>query len=167
MASKTSAQRGTINDASGASIGQVASITSETQQIEYTSSLPRRDPNWSAICRCGHVNAWETIRWVTTGTYWCDECADEHDEGEYRCARCDEAATPALIGPSPYPQYLPGLTTVRLTLSGNDRRPSPGDTVSFNIPELASGSAIVTEVSGVSDNWTANAEVTGLLAHSA
>lgn len=72
-----------------------------------TSDLPEPDPTWQFIDAQGHghfmadnpANRYPTLVWTITRTYYCADCQDEHDEGEYRCRLCGEAIQPATRAP--------------------------------------------------------------------
>lgn len=72
-------------------------VTIDREVIQGTSRghhVP--DENWRHADSSGHVHAFSngklpTLHWVVTGSYWCDTCRDEHEEGEWRCIQCEEA----------------------------------------------------------------------------
>lgn len=56
------------------------------------------DPDWRHVDRAGHehttASEGATWRWVTTGGYYCEDCRDDHETGEYRCVVCGERVEP-------------------------------------------------------------------------
>lgn len=80
--------------------------------------------NWRHTDGHGHTHSsLETLEWVLTGTYWCETCLDEHDEGEYRCRVCSDVVEPLWTFTGPYSFPVRGLTTAMLrTYDGQMRR---------------------------------------------
>lgn len=99
-----------------------------TDLIEVSTSLLRPDRRWTATDSHGHVNTWDTIRYVVTDE-WTDEDGEEQTEGEYRCPHCAEPVTPGTTGPSPYREFIPGVRHFIARIEGYDVAPSVGDTV--------------------------------------
>lgn len=98
------------------------------------------DPKWSFTDPNGHVHtSLETLEWIVTSTYWCEDCNDEHDEGEYRCRVCGEAVEPRYIwkDTSMFTQYIPGLQEGRLRMADGRTFWLRGD--DFKIPWTAEG----------------------------
>lgn len=96
----------------------------EREQIAVTSmGLSVPDKDWLFVDAAGHEHRWgadevPTLRWVVTGVWWCWECSDTHEEGEYRCVECDQAVKPGWVPAAPVVTYLPGLKSGRLVSGG-------------------------------------------------
>jgi len=88
----------------------------ERDRIEVTSNLQRPDPDWQHTDRAGHQHrredgAYPTLQAVDGPTYWCPDCRDEHEDRHYECRICGEAIIPGLVGPSPFREFIPGMTS--------------------------------------------------------
>ena len=86
-----------------------------TELITIHSNAPRRDPGWKHTDAEGHEHRWveggiENGEWHITETWWCEECRDEHREGEWVCAICGEKLEPGMRGPDPAGTTVRGLT---------------------------------------------------------
>ena len=92
------------------------SIEMWTDQIEVTSNMPRPDPNWRYTDANGHDH-WHqsgTRRWVIDEE-WIDEDNNERSESHYECVQCGEHIRQDSIGPSPYREYISGMTHAEAT----------------------------------------------------
>lgn len=105
-------------------------IEFEITHEEIRSELPEWDPNWRYVDRAGHGHFGSseagkplpTLVWTITRTYWCEDCGDEHDEGEWRCPHCEEAITP---GTRPFtPRLIETGRTFTARLPMDDLAPS-------------------------------------------
>jgi hypothetical protein len=133
--------------------------TSRSVERVY-SNMPVRDKDWVGICQAGHRTTWETLRSVTLGHYWCDDCEDEHDETETRCAECDAVLRGGTKPPDPAGFLVPGMLEMRLTAHGTGDGPKPGEAVRFAHLH-ATGSAIVTGIWHERERWKADLIATG------
>jgi hypothetical protein len=81
-----------------------------TDPIEVSSYSPRPDPDWTDTDSHGHTHTRtsNTWRWVVTDVYWCSDCRDEHEDGEYRCNACGERVIPGTLPASPFPEFIAG-----------------------------------------------------------
>lgn len=66
------------------------------------------DPHWSYTDPAGHAHRWvskdgsplwlggsvPTVERVVTGSHWCAECQDDHEESELRCRECGAVVKP-------------------------------------------------------------------------
>ena len=98
------------------------SIEVWADQIEVTSSLPQPDPNWRHTDTNGHEH-WhksDTLLWVIDEE-WIDEDNYEASSGHYECRQCGEHIVPGLIGPSPFREYISGMTYAEATHSDGRR----------------------------------------------
>lgn len=69
------------------------------------------DPSWSFTDAAGHTHRWvakagfslwwtgtvPTIGPAVVGTYWCEDCQDDHEETEQRCLLCREVVRPGYV----------------------------------------------------------------------
>lgn len=86
-------------------------------QTFWTSGHHVLDPKWKTTDESGHVHSsLDLLEWVVTGTYWCDSCHDEHEEGEYRCRLCGEVVEPSYVWTGEESFTVPGLTDVILRM---------------------------------------------------
>lgn len=86
----------------------------EQEVIDVSTSLPEHDPDWQYTDAQGHKHSmvkgkYPMLRWVVFKTYFCSDCNDEHEKGEYRCKLCNEVITPGSRNPSPHPKLVLGL----------------------------------------------------------
>lgn len=86
-----------------------------TDLITVFSNAPRRDLGWRYTDQSGHSHKWvgsgvESAEWRVTETWWCDDCRDEHSEGEWVCVACGEKLDPGMLGPDPAGTTLRGRT---------------------------------------------------------
>ena len=79
-----------------------------------TCALPFSD---KAGHRPYYSDAYPTLVWPVSAVSWCDDCRDEHDEGDYKCIQCSEIVVPGFRGPSPWRSFEPGLRSPNLTLT--------------------------------------------------
>ena len=108
--------------------GAFGTLRAETDRIDVTSSLPRPDPKWTYTDQQGHEhyregNGYPTLVVVLEEPYWCPDCHDEHQWSHYECPLCGETIEPGLLPPSPYREYIPGMTHYYL----NDEEISPDE----------------------------------------
>jgi hypothetical protein len=93
-------------------------LTIEQEAIPYRERGHHElDPKWSYTDENGHVHtSTDSLEWVVTGTYWCDTCCDEHDEGEWRCRECAAVVEPQYVwkDTSQETRYIAGLTDSKL-----------------------------------------------------
>lgn len=99
-------------------------IETHVEQIEVTSNLPERDPNWVHVDESGHEHRYgpnttepPTLRWVVDepGGVFVDPDGypEEYpDEGHYECILCTEHVQPGMRGPSPFRRFINGHRTV-------------------------------------------------------
>lgn len=88
-------------------------LTVEQQSIEVPPTmLPQPDLNWRYTDERGHEhhydNGYPTLETVVTGTWWCQDCHEEHAETALACRQCGEHITPGTKPPSPFPTYVQG-----------------------------------------------------------
>lgn len=97
----------------------------ERDLIDVTSNGPRPDKSWRYTDAAGHehrwADDWPTLEWFITERYWCEECGDEHTEGEWICPLCEEVIAPGMLPPSIFREYMPGL--VRFYLGDEEISP--------------------------------------------
>jgi hypothetical protein len=90
----------------------------EREQIDVTSAGPRPDKTWRFTDAAGHEHywsdGWPTLAWFVTERWWCEDCEDEHTEGEWCCPLCEEVIAPGMTGPSPFREYMPGRVSFYL-----------------------------------------------------
>ena len=99
------------------------SLELNREPLSYTTLHPyERDPDWTFRDAQGHEHdaTLATLEWIVTNRYWCSDCRDWHEEGEYRCRLCREAVSPGerYIGHGPH--YLPGLLEGKLTVTRDE-----------------------------------------------
>lgn len=97
--------------------GYTLTFARETVDVS-TRGHHELDPAWSYTDPAGHVHiAIDSLEWIVTGTYWCEECRDEHEAGEYRCRLCGAVVEPRWVwkDTAGIAQYAPGLLLVTLT----------------------------------------------------
>ena len=69
--------------------------------------IEEQDPDWRYTDPAGHEHRYvhlpkqerlevPTVDWHTTYTYWCEDCQEEHEDGEYRCYRCGAVVVPGM-----------------------------------------------------------------------
>lgn len=80
------------------------------EQVEVTSNLPKRDPNWQGRCSRGHVSNWDTVQWWVDHVEYCPQCEEDHEEGHWVCPVCLEEIKPGMFGPSGVREFVPGMT---------------------------------------------------------
>lgn len=94
--------------------GPLGTLRIVTDQIEVTSNLPRPDRNWRYTDAAGHEHRYDdgypTLVRVGEGPYWCPDCHDEHEDSHWECPICHEEISPALTGPPPGREFIPGMT---------------------------------------------------------
>lgn len=81
------------------------------------------NPQWSHTDAAGHVHRFEgnlipTVEWVVTATFWCPDCREDHDEGEYRCRECGQRVDPGYNWEGPQTVSRPGRVTITLHQDG-------------------------------------------------
>jgi hypothetical protein len=86
-----------------------ATFEMTVDEVETTSFMPTRDPDWTTTDSHGHAHdaGGATFEWVTTAEGF-DSDGEEWSEGEYRCLACGEVVTPGLVGPSPFRTFVAG-----------------------------------------------------------
>jgi hypothetical protein len=98
--------------------GDFGTLRIETDMIDVTSSSPYADEDWTFTDAAGHQHRYDhgypTLRWFVTERWWCEECDDEHTEGEWTCPLCDEVIVPGTAGPDLFRRYAPGRTSYLL-----------------------------------------------------
>jgi hypothetical protein len=98
--------------------GEFGVLRVERDMIDVTSGLPRPDEAWRYTDRQGHGHYWRdgypTLRTVLGGPYWCEDCHDEHQDSHLECPLCSETVQPGMVGPSPFREFIPGLTSYYL-----------------------------------------------------
>lgn len=101
-------------------------ITIEQEQAEITLG-PQRvlDPSWRWTDNAGHEHyvakngkPLPTLDWVVTATWWCQDCRDDHEEGEYRCRICGQAVQPGTRIDPGGSQFRPGRVSATLESNG-------------------------------------------------
>jgi hypothetical protein len=94
-------------------------VTQTVNPIEVTTNLPSADPNWTFVDTNGHAhyydNGYPTLEWVATGSWWCIDCQEDHEDGEYRCILCGEKVKPGITGPSKTREFIAGTKEVTAT----------------------------------------------------
>lgn len=83
------------------------------------------DSKWRYTDENDHKHRWidgelPTLKWVVTRTYWCEECSDEHEEGDWRCVKCRAIVEPGYRWTGPQSFQLPGLIDARLEVRNGD-----------------------------------------------
>lgn len=89
-------------------------IEREIIPVHYLSDI---DANWTFTDAAGHEHHCEyeaadhypTLRRVTEGTWWCEDCEDEHESTHLACRLCGETIRPGTTGPGT--KYIPGMIT--------------------------------------------------------
>lgn len=84
------------------------------------------DPEWVWEDDRGHEHRAErsgegsvtypTLVWVVTKSWWCEDCRDMHDEGEYRCKLCKQTVKPRTKYRPAGSKTVPGRRTIELTV---------------------------------------------------
>lgn len=96
------------------------SVALERDLIQVSVGMSHEpDEKWSYRDAAGHVHRFEgselpTLEWVVTDTYWCAECRDDHEEGEYRCKVCAQPVNPRYRTVGPTTKAIPGRTRIVL-----------------------------------------------------
>jgi len=92
-----------------------------TQEPIRIDSMGRHvgDPRWIDVDSHGHEHRFDgnelpTLEWVVTDTYWCGDCCDEHETGEWRCRKCAAVVKPHWNFTGPLTEYIPGLRDVKV-----------------------------------------------------
>jgi hypothetical protein len=96
------------------------------RDVETVTSMGHHvpDTSWAETDSHGHVHSFDksgelpSLVWTVTDTYWCEECRDEHEEGEWRCRLCDDVVAPKYGWKGPYSIPVPGLWEVIATVDG-------------------------------------------------
>lgn len=102
-------------------------IRQEREAIQVSSIGSHvADPTWVHVDSQGHEHRFvgrdiPTVEWAITRTYWCEDCRDEHDEGEYRCVKCGEVVEPRWNFTGPQTMMVPGLLTITIVVDGEER----------------------------------------------
>ncbi len=83
------------------------------------------DPKWVHVDSHGHEHRFDgdelpTLEWVVTGTYWCADCCDEHEEGEWRCRECADVVEPHWNHTGPLTEFISGLRDVTVFTGDTD-----------------------------------------------
>lgn len=102
-------------------------VTIEANQdfIDVSSSGHHiADPDWVYFDTHGHEHRFATdgttnlptLVWVVTGSYWCSECSDDHETGEWRCKQCADVVEPNYRWSGEQTIQVPGLLDARLIL---------------------------------------------------
>jgi hypothetical protein len=92
--------------------------------VTMTNRVP--DRKWRYTDPAGHVHKFSgedlpTLEWVVTGTYYCEDCRDTHDEGEWRCVECAAVVEPHYRELGETVTSVPGMTTYTLRLRDDGR----------------------------------------------
>jgi len=99
-------------------VGDGYTLTVEREAIPYRERGHHElKSDWTYTDENGHVHtSLASLEWVVTGAYWCDDCRDEHDEGEWRCRECAAVVEPQYVwkDTSQVTHYIPGLADVKL-----------------------------------------------------
>lgn len=103
------------------------------------------DPEWAFTDAAGHEHdaSLASLRWVVTETWWCEECRDEHEVGEYRCVLCDEKITPRTRHVHDEPFSRPGRESTYAVIGGNQYHLTPEQVAAY-------------QESGATDEWLAS-----------
>jgi hypothetical protein len=114
------------------------------------------DPGWSHTDSHGHVHRFAarelpTLEWVVTGIYWCDECRDEHEEGEWRCRICGDVVEPHYNFTGPEMLHIPGLVDYTLRIDGRSYWLTAEEASSLQGLEREALIARVTEIAATKD----------------
>jgi hypothetical protein len=91
--------------------GRVLSITAERIRVDYMTDM---DADWKFTDAAGHGHwcdydgalHYPTLREVSDGTWWCEDCQDEHENTHLECRWCGETIRPGITGPGT--RWLPG-----------------------------------------------------------
>lgn len=108
-------------------IGPRISIEAELEVEVIHTLYPQRVPDigWGYTDPAGHLHGFTpdgdvpTLEWVVTLVYYCEDCRDDHSEGEYRCKICG-----AVVEPQFKTSYEPYVATgpMKYTLCVEDVR---------------------------------------------
>lgn len=100
--------------------GEGWQVTVRRELLDATP-LMEQDPDWKYVDPAGHKHVYvggeakglhvPTVRFVTTGRYWCDRCLEEHEEGEHRCLECQSPVEPGMRTPIAR-HHVPGLRQI-------------------------------------------------------
>jgi hypothetical protein len=79
-------------------------IEREMIPVHYMSDI---DAGWRYTDANGHrhycdyeaADHYPTLREVTDETWWCADCADEHEDSHLECRQCGEVIRPGTTGP--------------------------------------------------------------------
>ena len=90
-----------------------ASIELSVNQVEIPPSMyPGPDPDWTYADAAGHEHYYDrgypTLERVVTGSWWCVDCHEEHEDTALACPVCGEQVEPGTRPPSPFPTYVEG-----------------------------------------------------------
>lgn len=70
------------------------SISQDAELIRGREQYVPETWRWTDPAGHTHDASLDTAHWVVTGTYWCEDCRDEHDESELRCKQCGAVVRP-------------------------------------------------------------------------
>jgi hypothetical protein len=93
--------------------GRTLRVISDMIRIDYLSDI---NADWKFTDAAGHehhcdydaADRYPTLREVWDGTWWCDDCRDEHEDTHLECRQCGEHIRPGMTGPGT--KWVPGLT---------------------------------------------------------
>lgn len=99
--------------------GRMPTLETDTEVVEYrTLGGPEPDPDWTYTDKAGHQHHytkdyphWPTLKWILDRTYWCESCQDDHEEGHWACAICEEEIKPGEVNRAPRTISRPGRIT--------------------------------------------------------
>lgn len=96
--------------------GELA-VEREMIPVHYLSDI---DAAWTFTDAHGHAHYCEyeaadhypTLRLVIDDTWWCEDCAGEHEDTHQECRQCGETIRPGITGPGT--RHIAGLITCTL-----------------------------------------------------
>lgn len=99
--------------------GHVIRVEREMINFDYMSDI---DANWKYTDKAGHRHYcdydgsvhYPTLAVIQDGTWWCEDCGDEHEDSHLACLQCGERITPGTTGPGR--KWIPGR--VNATIDG-------------------------------------------------
>jgi hypothetical protein len=89
----------------------------EVDAIEVTGFSMKPDPNWTYLDRAGHLHDHSRALLITVQDnpddppFYFDEDGEEYNAPDHlECSICHEHIDPGLIPPSPYREFIQGMT---------------------------------------------------------
>lgn len=131
------------------------SVEQDFEEPSYLVTPTKVDPDWTWTDRAGHVHdaSLGKATWTVVRVYWCDSCAEEHEESDLVCRYCGDHVVPRRVPDHDALKPIPGLINATLKVRRGQIQSS------YHVPL-----AVVNEFTGeFTPEWLASAENDDLL----